>query len=238
MIVETDKAIDKVMHRLREKTQRPLRALEKELAAGGNGSKMCSASEGMQRMRVWLNQRENEENALVVDDPVAAVSTGSCHNSLYLSPHDWAGFLKNMQPPIDDSCLDLGIYSTCQAVREDAARFRQILDGANESEGAAEVFGSLPSKHPASSDHALASCVRMNFQIIQRLNSLLQTNDHPVGLMQPDIGLSDGIVIVVRRRRRAAARAADRAAPKDGRDRLPLRPGGSTAGACQDGPSR
>lgn len=74
VIVETDKAIDKVMHRLREKTQRPLRALEKELAAGGNGSKMCSASEGMQRMRVWLNQRENGENALVVDDPVAAVS--------------------------------------------------------------------------------------------------------------------------------------------------------------------
>jgi hypothetical protein len=54
VIVETDKAIDKVMHRLREKTQRPLRALEKELAAGGNGSKMCSASEGMQRMRLWL----------------------------------------------------------------------------------------------------------------------------------------------------------------------------------------
>ncbi len=40
VIVETDKAIDKVMHRLREKMQRPLHALEQELAAGDNGSKM------------------------------------------------------------------------------------------------------------------------------------------------------------------------------------------------------
>jgi len=49
-------------------------------------------------MRLCLNRRqENEENALVVHDPGAAVSTGSCHNSLPLSPHDWASFLKSFQ---------------------------------------------------------------------------------------------------------------------------------------------
>ena len=85
-----------------------------------------------------LSQTGKEANARVDDsgafiasprpqaDLGAAVSTGSCPNSGILSKHqqeslslssdDWMSFLKNAQPPMDDSFLNLGIHSTSRAI--------------------------------------------------------------------------------------------------------------------------
>ena len=85
-----------------------------------------------------LSQTGKEANARVDDsgafiasprpqaDLGAAVSTGCCPNSgilykhqqelLSLSSDDWMSFLKNAQPPMDDSFLNLGIHSTSRAI--------------------------------------------------------------------------------------------------------------------------
>ena len=95
-----------------------------------------------------LSQTGKEANARVDDsgafiasprpqaDLGAAVSTGSCPNSGILSKHqqeslslssdDWMSFLKNAQPPMDDSFLNLGIHSTSGAILNDLYFIRQL----------------------------------------------------------------------------------------------------------------